>query len=57
MECYENMGKYKKEKEANNPAPPKNGSVLGGAVSPTDVPSLLPPKPKPATLPMTRISS
>jgi len=45
------------EKEANNPAPLKNGSVPGGTASPADVPSELPSKPKPATLPLTRISS
>ena len=45
------------EKEANNPAPLKNESVPGGAASPADVPSQLPPKLEPATLPLTRISS
>jgi len=51
------MGRYKKEKKANNPAPPKNKSVPEGAASPTNVPSRLPPKPKLATLSLIRISS
>ena len=38
------MKKIQKGKKANNPAPPKNGSVPGGATSPAGVPSQLPPK-------------
>ena len=49
-------GKIQKGKKANNPAPPKNGSVHGGAASPSGVPSWLPPKLEPATLPLIRIS-
>ena len=50
-------GKIQKGKKANNPASPKNRSVLRGAASPAGVPSRLSPKLEPVTLPLIRISS
>jgi len=49
--------KIQKGKKANNPAPPKNRSVPGGAASPAGVPSRLSPKLELATLPLIGISS
>ena len=51
------MGRYKKEKKANNPASPKNRFVPEGDASRADVPFRLPPKLEPSTLPRTKISS
>ena len=50
-------GKVQKGKKANNLAPSKNRSVPGGAASHGAVPSRLPPKLGPTTLPLIRISS
>ena len=50
-------GRYKMEKEANNPALSKNGFVPGGDASRADVPFQLPPRLGPATLPWTKTSS
>jgi len=45
------------EKEANNPASPKNGFVPRGDASRADAPFQLPPKLGLVTLPWTKISS